>query len=148
MTTSTKTTGPTLSKSRAVFTTAVRIGNEDGKAMGTSKVVFDLPFIESLKGSWIFVHWNDAPAEKGWYRIDRESRTFKKISQVEASTLNWHDKLCVEESALHAAKGGKPLSLCVDFYNEGDGLLLVAGFPDGFGRVAQAERGHEAAAPQ
>lgn len=153
-------TATTVEKSSKVSLTegvtyknAERTANVNGKYMGTAKVIFDLPFIKSVRNSWIFVHWKDAPTELGWHQVIREdgNHVYKKITEEQAGKLEWHEKIYVHESTLKAIKEKRPLALDVAYYycDYRYRLYLYGDYgADGVARVAQVDAGHEAAAPQ
>ncbi len=86
--------------------------------------VTDREFMEQNKGMWMFVGFHDAVDSKGnpldadsWYRVNRENSSLEKINKHEAETLQWHERLYIDQSAPSAVHEKRPLALSVgDFY--------------------------------
>lgn len=136
------------------YKSAEAVANSNGKVTGTVKAAFYLKFLEPLRGSAIFLHWKDAPTEKGWYLVNKGSHLYKRISDEEAAKPEfqkrpWHEKLYVYEGVLQAVREKRPLALYLGS-KAGDGgiLRLLDGrwisIPT---KVVQVSPDHEAAAP-
>jgi hypothetical protein len=147
--------------------------NRNGKTMGTAKVIFDKEFIERISDSVVFIHWNDTPTKVGWYKVNRETRTFELMAawqernfdrdregnltlgsdqeRQDLDRLEWHEKLYVNKTALKAIEEKRPLTLSVYHAdNYVDHYLELGGDYSGIVgvRAAQVELNHEAAAPR
>ena len=150
----TKTTALQTPKPRGVSLTAetyVHRAEEtavaNGKRMGTVKVVFDIDFIKENRRKNFLVHWTWAPEKHSWHQIDRENHRLIWIPADDLNRLDalqWHETLCINESALRVARRGLPMCLSVSYYND---ILVLHGEYSlgGLIRVAQVDPDHEAA---
>ena len=138
--------GVGLTRQKTILRNAELVASRDGKVMATCKVAFDLWFLLWNREKNVFVHWEEAPAEKGWYGIDRKSRTLIRISEERAKELKWHDKLEVWDSALDAVNKKQPLLFGLDTYYYKSGLYLMDQ-PHALERIyaVQVDPSHEAA---
>lgn len=108
------------------------------KLASATETVLDKEFIEKLRHDWCWVGFEDTPAEKRWYRVDRENGKLIKIPDDEASGLQWHERLFIYESALTAAKDGSPLALYIgDEYSDGRLSALYLCGPDYLAWIAE-----------
>ena len=137
----TATTPKRAKASLTAATTSDKANVDDGKFLGTIKIVFDLDFIKQMGAC--FVHWKGAPTEGGWYLVDRKTHVLTKISDKGAGDLEWHERLYVDKRALGKRE---MLALIVDYGYEGGRLFLGDDFFAGHtAPVVQVEAGHEAA---
>ena len=74
----------------------------------------------------------------GWYMVDRLHARLSKISDTRAAALEWHERLFVYASAVHAAEQNGPLALYIgDEYDDRRLSALYLCGPDVLARVAQ-----------
>ena len=110
-----------------------------GKALAEiTDVAMDKPFIERSRHDWCWLSGRNVPPETGWYMVDRHHARLTKISDTRAAELEWHERLFVYASALHAAQQNGPLALYIgDEYEDRRLSALYLCGPDVLARVAQ-----------
>lgn len=101
-------------------------------------VVMDKEFVEKLRHDWCWLGYESMPTEMGWYRVDRAAQELIKISEKQASELEWHERLFIYESALGAAKEQSYLALYIgDEYADNRLSALYLCGPDVLAWLAQ-----------
>jgi len=107
-----------------------------------TEVAMDQQFIERSRHDWCWLSADNVPPETGWYEVDRRNEQLTKITGTRAAELEWHQRLFVYASALHAAATKGPLALYIgDEYEDARVSALYLCGPDVLARVAQKERG-------
>ncbi len=137
---------------RDAFDTARALG---GPLATFKETIGALKALKDARGNYVLaVDPKDLPKKAGWYRVERADEvSFVPILATTAQKLRsegrLYDVLYVGESAVNAAKEGRPVALDVDYDdvdydNVRDWFLVAYDWPDYGARVALSSQ----AAPQ
>jgi hypothetical protein len=137
-----------LTEGKFTYDRAAEAATSGNRHMGNANVVFDLHFMESIKGFRFFVDSSNTPTKEGWYHIDRVACELRKIPGQAIDNLGWTERLYVYGDVAQAVAENKPLALLVCSSFDGIGLSGCYSSAAAL-HVVQVESGHEAAtAPQ
>ncbi len=127
----------TPSENKVTFDNIDGVIGSGKKVADITEVAMDQQFIERSGHDWCWLSGENVPPELGWYEVDRHNERLTKIAATHASELEWHERLFIYASALHAAETGGPLALYIgDEYEDGRLSALYLCGPDVLARVA------------
>lgn len=100
-------------------------------------IALDKDYVEKYRHDWCWLNYNQTPNEVGWYKVNREKGVLEKITEQDAKSLQWHERLFIYESALKAVNEKIPLALYIgDEYNDARLSALYLCGPDYLAWVA------------
>jgi hypothetical protein len=103
-----------------------------------TEIAMDKQFIDRSRHDWCWLSGKNTPPETGWYEVDRHHEQLTKIADATASELEWHERLFIYASALHAAETNGVLALYIgDEYEDRRLSALYLCGSDVLARVAQ-----------
>ncbi|MGI0100242.1 MAG: hypothetical protein ACREBH_00750 [Candidatus Micrarchaeaceae archaeon] len=113
--------------------------------------VLDKNYIESIRGTTVFVSLNNAPREAGYYLVGRENWDGQNWQEIgldldkeddakKWENAGWRERLRVYEGSIEAAKEGRALALYVNYDDYYGRLWLGLDASDDVARVAKLER--------
>ena len=121
----------TSSRNKVTFEKAPEASSGGEEVASILDIVMDREFVEKSRHDWCWLSSKDVPKETGWHKINREVKKLKKITQAEARTLEWHERMYIYGSGHAAVRNNLPLALYIgDEYDDGRMSALYLCGPD------------------